>query len=957
MESKQFAYDSSAFSAPISCIRGSKQEGILYIGLNNGNIVRMDLINNVEDTINAGNDRISDIIEYKDSLFIGIRNENVKLFEKKQGKYKENPTRYLISENGHIKEHYWAYALELDEKCQRLILGSNKDTYYLPIHSNETIFRPFERDSISIPLERFYKMLVTPDSIYWASVSALCIGSHDRIRRTLFNNQGIRNIALHDNILTVVTADSIIKVNIETGKIIPGSSEKGKYFASKTDYQNGEWTLSKYFLYYKKDNIKYKYPFYKGLNMRGRHMTLMDSNYFHIACEDQLLSFPLHQNLNGNTKNVVALCKANNKNQYCFITRDGRFHIYHSQLSRSPAQSYTSITKGKIKNLNLEEDIIGMCVENDDYAWLATDRSLYRINIRYRTAHKIKAINREESNYMISILYDDDNSLLYVGTLHNLQYIDVKRQPDSLKELNIIDKTSDRDLFITNIYKSKKKKNQPLYISTLNKGLYVKYNNSDQFKPLLTQAAYKKYGSIYEVIEYEDNLLLRTSKGIFRYAGIDSLKLFNKMDSKSIGSIHGDLHNGYFIVGHQGMFHVLQSDTSKMKKLLFRDMSFNQVSIASGYNKLVLGNQCGLFEYDDNKVSLNPVHIQPVPQYFTLSNTIAAFIGLLLGSFAFIAIINRANNQKQLKYIRNEISELINQIETHINKDDQLEVETIAKNLLAEIEKARHSLWLRTDNVEHLVGNYQVLRTQTAQKSINIHTLEAVKANRKRFQDRLNERKWREISAKVNNWSQYNIKNKAFTSRLDNLKEVTENFDANKGAITCKVNVYYQEMMALEEEMINHILPDSVSAFQFFFAQAFQEQKDCLNSIRHNQQETPEDVSALMKEINEALELNKTLEIDAIQERLIKLEEIKLQVNECNVRYNRNNVTLQTATTFGLDETDLLHIRILAGDEDPDKWTLSNKAKESRQAKIATKLKVPNKPAYIVAKAIREGLI
>jgi hypothetical protein len=77
---KDLIHTVSDFGVPISCISSSPANStVLFVGLENGNIVRMNTLDHSRTILNAGDNRIYDIyVDNDTTLWVSLRNEGVK---------------------------------------------------------------------------------------------------------------------------------------------------------------------------------------------------------------------------------------------------------------------------------------------------------------------------------------------------------------------------------------------------------------------------------------------------------------------------------------------------------------------------------------------------------------------------------------------------------------------------------------------------------------------------------------------------------------------------------------------------------------------------------------------------------------------------------------------------------------------------------------------------------------
>ena len=712
------------FNASISSINQGKD--VLYIGLENGDLIIKD--KDEQKRFSAGNNRIYDVFAYRpDSLFIGIRDEGLKLITFRNGQYQISQ-EYTIKGKDH---HYAVYHITADRSGQILYLASSNGCYRLNLQNSPAPgeLTPFLLNSSSH--SGINKIIRYKDTLYIAADSGFYAYSQHQTKE-LLKGKRIHNLSLAQDTIYALTENAIVKKSLYHYPLVKISSPK--YYACEKS-EDTEWFLAKDYLIYQKGNQYCKYLLPGGISIKGKQISLMTRDYFYVAYREELVAFPKHQNLSGKVASVIAVTpKKNDGDLIYFLTSDLRLHSYSFSSS-----SYQSKALGKIKNLQLENDIIKFIQTGKDIFYLATDKSLYKI--KNREALLVKRFGDKENNDFRSLLYTTGKKL-YVGTRRDLSFIRTEEEGDSLHPIPILIKGTleNKDLYVTDMLEDK---DHTIYFTTLNKGLFKKGPEDTVFSKI---SVVEKRGSALGLMSHLGKLTILTSQGIYRLNG-DSLSYLPVPDERYVRSIQCDPDaSDCLVLYYHGLLSgpINAADRNPDLDIVsFKDIPFDKTRIALSPQKTILGSRFGLFEYKDNH-SLKPIAIEEETDFRFLGSLLFFIISLFFIITIYTWIIylkNQKNRKEQLIEYLNYLEMLPNRIQEQVR-----------------IEK-QEDLLRKTKNVHHELKQYLA-----SNKSIKISAL-------LQWKEKLNQLKGEMDKAVLKVKEQIEIYLQQAQSRLENLKD------------------------------------------------------------------------------------------------------------------------------------------------------------------------------------------
>lgn len=662
---QELAYTATSFSAPISCITPSNIPGRQYIGLENGDIVIRDA-DNRQTRIDAGDNRVYDIFEYnapKDTLLlVGIRDEGLKVYRKRNDTFGIIKNAYPFPDTGEPIERgtgYGVYSICLDSAERKFILGTSNGCCYLEAKNPTGELRPYAQQVYSNH-HGFNKVWHTGGKNYLATDSVLLLAQRDRITDSLFHRQSVRNLFVkNDTLYACIKTQGVYGIDLRNPEKQIFLSVRGDFYAYARDLLNGEWYVSKNEIHYHSGRIRATQTFPQGMSIKGRQLLSIDESFVSVACHDLLVNFSIHQNIQENTHNVVTLCRDDSEpgENFYFITKDYRLHRY--------SNGETS-TSGKIKGLRIGDNIIKSCMTAPDKLWLMTDKSLFLIHTDSPKAVCIDSTDNR--NDFRSMFYDKEEKRLYVGSRTHLSYVDPERayQPIVKKGIN----RADNDLYVTDICRI----GSYIYIATLNKGLFRFPADRPETPANTLINGSDKYGNIKHLIVDGPNLYVHTSRNLYAYIDIDSMRVNDKirLDHKSIKSVVSDRERSY-IIGYQGFTDSHLSDQlhkSTCDRLMFRDIVFNDAALLVTGNTLIAGSRFGLFRYNGTHMRIPElIRIEPEKDYTQLFRLLSG-IGLLFVATGILMGGNVYRSQKKRKKKAKALLERISHCLTSIEAKD-----------------------------------------------------------------------------------------------------------------------------------------------------------------------------------------------------------------------------------------------------------------------------------------------
>ena len=670
----------SDFSVPISCVASQGNDSIFWVGLENGDIVRINVINNSRRIINAGNNRIYDIYTDDDTtLFAGIRNEGVK--------------RILDGTKPTVKKYYIPHPTDstqdnTDSYAVYNIFNSKKggDTLYFATSSGIYTLNKndWEKDAILHPYYRpgnhslyhfgVNQVFINDNgiNIYAATSDSglIVLDKRDSSNKKLTTEEILHFYKYNDSILYASSSNSIYEINMkqprEEQEAKPIKNDSHPIFAYMVDSLDGkrrEWTLTSSEMRYKDKRGSGSLLLLNKLSASYKNYICKGKDFILVACHNNLYAFSLHQNPSGESNNVIAACVKEEENSvkicYFFTNKNELFSVGTSDPIAKPIGNLSLIKGEKPEKFYAGEK----------YLWLITNNSLYRINAdNAKVSHEIglkgSDAKKKLGNKIDFRSIHENKDLLFLGTRNYLLRVFYKdnkiERIDSIKT-NKKAKVDYSDLYITDIDESGK------YFTSLKHGIFkLESVKSDSLEKITGSDT---IGEIRSFIgEDQKNIYLYTSKGVYELSKKTDTTNFSpypEIKPKTILTIFYGTKQCYFI-GYRGV-EKRSLDTTFILHSIDKnlDLSINKAAIAvitkvKGEDLLFVGSQSGLYKFEKDKLS--PIEI-PSKNY-----THWPIAGFIIGILA-IVIILLALFRYQKRQLKNRLTHWENIIKKNLNKD------------------------------------------------------------------------------------------------------------------------------------------------------------------------------------------------------------------------------------------------------------------------------------------------
>ncbi|MDR1553210.1 MAG: hypothetical protein LBS69_07095 [Prevotellaceae bacterium] len=691
------SHDIYSFSIPVTCVKQSRfNDSIIFVGLENGSIVKKNIYSNEQVPVNVGDNYIYEIFELNDAndLLVGIRDQGLKLV------HCDNPKKNDIEfEIVNKTTNYGVYSIAFDSIRNLFVFGTSNGCFFLKadmIYKAKEL-QPVKQSFISTANYGFNKILLINEKIYMASKQGLFVadiiadntGNEQDIDNkgyiidtcnidTVINNKEIIDIFYQDTILHACVNNEIYRMNIKNDSILSHTACNSKLYAGIRDALGGQWLLCNDKIIYESGTKSMEYKFIGSANIFGKQLVAANKYFVFVAHDNKIIRFSNHQNLDGDKNSVLTLCKdTENDDVVYFLTADNKLHKYTVNEKKE------SLETGAIKNLNINKNnIIGSCFAKDNkknIMYVATDNCIYTINI---DANELEnSVTIDKGNDIRCIFYYDNDKKLYVGTRFNLQKLN-----NNTLSIDTALKPYD-DLYVTSLCQW----GVDLAVGTLNKGAYrilsKRNNNID------TLISDNRYGNIRNVIRGND-LYIQTSTGLYKHKDKNVLDTLSniKINKNRIKSVYRSSH-ATIIIGYQGFAYIDDIEQSnKIRKNIVDNFIFNDIKITNnnvayiGGLRFIIGNNFGLFEYDNINKKLSPVAIKNNPKTDIDYKILVVLVFITGGLIYHFKIIN-GKSRRMRRNLNKRADNMLHTVKTEI-KREKINQELIQK--LDKIEKILH---------------------------------------------------------------------------------------------------------------------------------------------------------------------------------------------------------------------------------------------------------------------------
>lgn len=665
----------NTFDAPIHAIsKPSGNSGRLYIGLENGCIVKLEGGKQV--VYSGGGKRIIyDIWEHnKDSLFIGTRDGGLKLITLKNDSCVKSEDFSIESK----ELNYSVYSITEDSINRILYFGTSNGLFKTDLKNNPGLVMLERVELGDKKQDGIHKVLFRDSTLFVAGDPGLFIS---KSASRFFNPiRGVRvnNVILDNDTIYALTQNSIVKIDnpYQTNDSVYKTIALGEFYSYSKTPGNEEWLLSGRNVFLKKKGITYKHKLPDGITPSSKQVGLLDNDFYYIAYRELLLAFPLRQNTQGLASSVIAVSdRTGGDDRIYFITSDFKLHKY--RFDNTSKDKHDSEPIGQIKGLDVHDEIVKFIHTGNNVFFLASKKNLYKI--KGNTADCIVDFNKmDNDNDFRALYFSPDEQKLYIGTRRYLGSIACgsgRKAPSEYTIESIADMDT-TDLYVVDI----SGRDDDIYVATLNKGLFRKTGRQGKFEKIWNS---EKYGSTYGLaITGKEDLLLNTSEGIIYNDDIKALSFLDIANIKAIYRVHEDnSSDGIFILYYHGIHYQGLTHSLIEKRVspspLFSDIAFNKACIAIKGESCILGSRFGLFLFDQS--ALSPITIQEEKDYTNLYILIIGLLLLIGGILIYIYYIKKKIQQ----YRSNKLIEYMDEMTTARIKKGLAEVDQRIKNIMS----------------------------------------------------------------------------------------------------------------------------------------------------------------------------------------------------------------------------------------------------------------------------------
>jgi hypothetical protein len=355
----------------------------------------------------------------------------------------------------------------------------------------------------------------------------------------------------------------------------------------------------------------------------------------------------------------------------------------------------------KLQKLNKGEKIIQMC-SSSGFLWLITDERLYKIDYKsgkttiiFSETDSVAGIKTGTGLDFKSIAYyhyKDKGRLLLGSRKYAYVITDPDEQPiPSLVPITLSGKEAS-DLYVTDIYVNTHLEKPDIYFSTLNKGLFRYDMDKNNLEPV-DRSGMNDMGSVRKMVDKDGQMILYSSKGIYRMEYEGAFHLLSDSLHKSISSIR-ETYRGIFLIGYHGVGSMIIQPPAPVeiyKKISSIDISFTDAAITNerktegGYN-LLLGSQTGFYRYYYRSGHSESIEIAEKSTTFRLSDILVLVILATIGGILYWLNYFKNKNQGKQKNIDitekapSEKLDLLKEIEEYITKEQKPESLNIVLN-------------------------------------------------------------------------------------------------------------------------------------------------------------------------------------------------------------------------------------------------------------------------------------
>jgi hypothetical protein len=778
----------TSFFAPITGIgRSEYNDSLLFVGLESGNILIKNIYTDEQLLVDEGGNRVYDVKEYAgDTLLLGIRDEGLKavVFDRRRG-----PSRIVKQYTIDKKDaNYGVYHIARYDHLRSFVLGTSNGCYTLD-SAGSAVLRPFHSQLQRESHFGFNKLLSLDSRLLMASDKGLIIESGGVIVDTLLPGCEIADIFCKDSLLYIAAKDNGV-FRTHTGHLRDSLRSHSLHtaYAFVKDALDGEWTVgSNQLVYRPHGRMPVVHPLPQGASLSGKQIVCADANFVWLACGHQLVTFPVHQNVDGERGSVIALGRHDDSTAY-FLTGDNKLYRYRTNDSLARRM-------GTVKGLEVRDNVVQSELRNG-FFWVATDKTLLKIDIDARRLVSATPINppgRQRND--IRRLFFDNDTTLYVGTRLDLQVVNPSTG-DTLRTFGRL-QNPQNDLYVTALCRI----GNTLYIGTLNKGLFALRDGSRGVDTLLVEKY--PYGNIRNLVAEDGRLYVHTSKGLYRYEAKDRMTALPNVAidvSKYIRSVAADTgSHAVAIIGNHGFARLDSLARDTCRRLSYEDITFHNASLAflDGPSWL-LGTRTGLFRYDGRR--LTSVGLEP--------ETFIAWGQYIIGILVTIALIMTVVRPDRTH--RRRLNDFLRRIARNREAIERRVLDPSAKTaLLADALRIEHEAqrWLRrlrplsAKETNRLSDELHRLDTNIGRNAVSGEEMDNFKRDMRKLEEQLTDKQEIERQSKI-----------IIHQLLENIKADLVPIEAPDEAIAKEKDGLIAEIEAVYED-ITKLKEDDVQRF------------------------------------------------------------------------------------------------------------------------------------------------
>jgi hypothetical protein len=688
-------------------------DAILYLGFENGDIIRMNMLDNSQKVISTGlNARIYDIVEEgEDTLFVGARDRGLVRLVREQDRIIKKSYHIPLNQSG--PTNYAPYDLCKDSRGN-LHLATTSGAFSL---QGDTLKQLYPVNLLSNREFMVNQVAVYKDSLLYAGTKDSGIVvidiQKDVILKKIPNTTETYGFFQDSTWLYACMETGCKKIRLSNANLndYGHTPDLFGYMIFDVGETTTQWTLTSEKLLYKEKSGLASLEF-SNLRRSYKNLFVKTSDFIILGSGNTLYRFGIHQNPKSKKDHVIATAISENSVLW-FITKDYQLYKYNTNENKSE-----HITK-----IDIEKQTVPIkLVASSKNLWMISENQLYQINPKNG---KIRTFNFKSSVWktdLKTLYYSENKNRLYIGARKQLFYI---ANPDNTGNINTIGMEEDKsDIYVTNIYETE---NNRLFVATLNRGLFECKQDSLEF---LQNSGYSTLGNIKEII-YSENfknanpnmesefLTLLTSTGFYKYkTGEHSVSKITYTDPDSMQllgcftKIEFDKKNaksGGFMAYYTGFGEDAHPNDNIVRCIQRTglDIFCNLAAISCNGNNLFIGIEAGLYKYDGKSIIAIPIEdaFYKKTKFVAICVLIAIFLLVLIICYAW----NMHKNLNRLDENINEYGQGYRNRMATIRKEDRERKHDKKGISIMELALQIHEDWRKLNAVKHIFGGQKKL--------------------------------------------------------------------------------------------------------------------------------------------------------------------------------------------------------------------------------------------------------